>query len=93
MTDRLSRTASGHDDAEPIATCGSSPPLPKVSGPGRLRASSGQPGPLRCAVPLNMLTWAVGGDVRPFVPSDLAKCEQPARLPAWARVSGQTYER
>ena len=25
MTDRLSRTASGHDDAEPIATCGSSP--------------------------------------------------------------------
>jgi hypothetical protein len=24
-TDRLSRTASGHDDAEPIATCGSSP--------------------------------------------------------------------
>jgi hypothetical protein len=67
-------------------------PLMKVSGPARLGASSGQPDPLRCAVPLNMLTWAVGGDVRPFVPSDLAKCEH-ARLPAWARVSGQTYER
>jgi hypothetical protein len=68
-------------------------PLPKVSGPRRLRAKQWSAGPLRCAVPLNMLTWAVGGDVRPFVPSDLAKCEQPARLPAWARVSGQTHVR
>jgi hypothetical protein len=32
-------------------------PLLKVSGPGRLRASSGQPGPLRCTVPLDRLTW------------------------------------
>jgi hypothetical protein len=26
-------------------------------------------------------------------PSDLAKCEQAARLPAWVRVSANTYER
>jgi DNA invertase Pin-like site-specific DNA recombinase len=47
------------------------------------------------------LTWladeGVSGGVPPEsrkrFPSDLSKCEQAARLPAWARVSANTYER
>jgi hypothetical protein len=51
-------------------------PLLKVSGPGRLRASSGQPGPLTCTVPLDRLTWP---SVVTSARSSFLKCASPRR--------------